>query len=117
MFELYDFNLSEIDTIIISKFEKGNNFANPLEVNYTSVSESSGSGYYIAYLETINADYDFFISIPGASRTYTMMDFKTKKEKCNSCFPYSPKSNYYKIISEYKLNGQTESKTIIKIYK
>ena len=116
-FELYNFNPQDVDTIIVSKFEKGSNFTNPIDITTTSPYKSSGADYYYLYLETVDKDHEYIVKIPGVALTYTLTEFKTSKSKCNDCFPYTPKSEYHTYISEYKLNGQTTKDFPAKIYK
>lgn len=117
IFELHDFSPEDVDTIIISKYEQGSNFTNSIDSSHILAQKPGAVDYYHIYLDMVDKDHEYIIKIPGAALTYSLGDFKTSTDKCNSCFPYTPKSEYYRHISEYQLNGQAARDFTIKIYK
>jgi len=116
-FELYNFNPQDVDTITISKYEKGSNFSILVDFTTTSAYKSNGVDYYYAYLETVDKDHEYIVKIQGVAVTNTITEIKISKSKCNTCFPYTPKREYYTKLSEYRLNGKITKDFPAKIYK
>ena len=111
----YNFDSTDVDTIIISKYSSGSNFSNFIDSNIYSGYKSILDTTYSVFLGTLNVEYDYLIKFPGISENYKITDFKLTRYPCNSCFPYTPKDEYHSSISEFKINGKITNR--LEIYK
>lgn len=96
-----NFLATELDTIVVTSYLKGTNYTVP--VSTFTKDASSGSFYWF----DINFDNDIKISISN-TKYYLLTDFENEKIQCNKCFPYPPKSEFYKRVKSYYVNGKQQ---------
>ncbi|TAE70963.1 MAG: hypothetical protein EAZ85_11180 [Bacteroidetes bacterium] len=112
----YNFSQAETDTVQIISYAKNSNFNT--KVDSLVVGSRAVDDYYAAYTNRgLTADLDYKIKLLSTGQVFTLTDFEIRKEKCNYCFPYSPPSNFYNQLSAYRINGQKQTDSQIKIYK
>lgn len=115
--DFYNFTQAELDTVAIIGYTKSTNFAELID---SSVWHISGTGEYSFTVYTdkpINTDLDYKIKLISTGQVFTLTGFEIKKEGCNGCFPYRPKSEYYNKLKRYYINGQEQTGIPIRIYK
>ncbi|MBI5541061.1 MAG: hypothetical protein HY951_13430 [Bacteroidia bacterium] len=116
---LYDiafrnFNQNELDTIIIYSYSKNSNFT-VLVDSFITNGELNNSGYCYVYTKKSIPDFDFKIILSNSGQIFNITDVNIEEKGCNTCFPYRPRSDYYQVISNYKINGQTNYHSTVEI--
>jgi hypothetical protein len=115
--KLYNFSREEADSIIVYKYEKGNNFVTALDSTYLSSSLSNDNQFYSVYSNIENSNFDYLIKIKGFTMAYRITDLRTEKSKCNRCGPFTRKSDYFTVLADYRVNGQLKNDFVIEVYK
>ncbi len=112
----YNFDESELDTLFLYSYSKNTNFS--LLIDSVEVEGLVTSDHFVAYLRhAIDTDLDYRIKLVSTGLVYTITGFEVEKKGCNTCFPYRPKSDLYKIVKSYYLNGEKQEGNKINIYK
>jgi hypothetical protein len=114
--KLYNFRMEQVDSIIVYKYEKGNNFISALDSTYLSAVLSNDNEFYVAYSNIENPGFDYLIKIKGFTKEYRITDLRTVKSKCKSCGPFTSKRNYFTVLEDYQLNGQLRNDFVIEVY-
>jgi hypothetical protein len=115
--KLYNFRMDQVDSIIVYKYEKGNNFISALDSTYLSAVLSNDKEFYVAYSNIENPSFDYLVKIKGLTKEYRVTDMRTVRSKCKSCGPFTSKRNYFTILADYQLNGQLKDDFVIEVYK
>lgn len=112
----YNFLEDELDTIAIVSYLNASDSSTKID---STVTQAYLAGdYYIVRLNSqINTNLDYLIKLPSTGQKYTLTEFRVERVGCNTCFPYRPKSDFFNILKEYQINGQTQPGQQIKIYK
>jgi hypothetical protein len=113
----YDFDKKEIDTVIVYQYEKDSHFVTLQSTTIFTSYRSYDSTYYYVQLENVDSDHDYIVNVPDAGLNYTLSELATKRTKCNSCIPFTPRHEYLRVLFEYRLNGQLYSAFPLKLYK
>jgi hypothetical protein len=100
-----DFQLSEIDTIEIRKYERNSNYNVFLDsiIYYDNDIYGSPDYFYELIPGNLSIDFDYIIILNSTNQEYSISDFKTDKIKCDKGFLCS--YDYNTIVS-YKINEQ-----------
>ena len=114
--DFYNFSQADLDNVTIISYVKNTNFGTFAE---SEIAQASLSGDHFAVYThyNIGPSYDYKININSTGQVFTLTGFEIRKQDCNSCFPYTPDSDFYNTISAYLINGQKQSGNQIKIYK
>jgi hypothetical protein len=115
--QMYNFQAPEVDSIIVYRYVKGNNFIAPSDSSFVSSSLSGDGTLFSIWLGIDNPDFDYLIKIKGFQNEYRITDVRTEKRKCNTCVPFTPKRTYYLTLVDYQLNGQLKDDFVIEVYK
>jgi hypothetical protein len=114
--EFYNFNKTDLEAVKIFVYEKNTGYSVLLD-SVTTQAEYY-TDHHTAYSNrAFNKDNDYKIINLKTNDTYLVNDFVTKREKCNSCFPFNPDSDKYDVVVGYSVNGVKQSGSQIKIYK
>ena len=111
-----NFPNSELDTITIQRFSKNSNFATVME-NTTVVTSnfSIGSNFQQIQLPVrLTVAYDYKVQLQSTGQSFTISDFATKKESCNTGFMCN---DSYNALESYSLNGKSRHTYQIEIDK
>jgi hypothetical protein len=115
---LVNFTAADVDSVIVEVFENGSNLSVRIDSSLTSASPNSGNNSFTLIVnEGFDVNHAYKITFPGISKSYVLSDLETKKEACNSCFPYHPKSDYYSALNSYNFNGQRQTGATLQISK
>ena len=111
-----NFPNSELDTITIQRFSKNSNFATVME-NTTVVTSnfSIGSNFQQIQLPVrLTVAYDYKVQLQSTGQSFTISDFSTKKQSCNTGFMCN---DSYNALESYSLNGKSRHTYQIEIDK
>ena len=111
-----NFQNSELDTITIQRFPRNNNYVGVLEEVdvVTSVFSEESNFQRIQLPVKMTADYDYKVKLISTGAVYTISDFVTKKEDCNTGFMCNDSFN---ALESYMVNGNKMSTYQIAISK
>jgi len=110
------FPTSELDTIIIQRFSKNSNFATVIE-NTTIVTSNFSAGSNFQHIQLpvrLVVDYDYKLQLKSTGENFTISDFVTKKESCNTGFMCN---DSYNSLESYLINGKLKSTYQLEISK
>lgn len=106
MIYFYDFAASDVDTVLVEKFEKGNGFKNVVDTQEL-VSQYTGGNPGMALLsENISVSYDYRITLASTGQTFTLSGFLVKEEDCGRGFLCN---NRFNALKSYAVNGVVQS--------
>ena len=100
-----NFANSELDTITIQRFSKNSNFAAVLE-NITVITSNFSIGSNSQQIQLpvrLTVAYDYKVQLQSTGQNFTISDFATKKESCNTGFMCN---DSYNALVSYSLNGK-----------
>ncbi|MDF2454283.1 MAG: hypothetical protein K0R51_276 [Cytophagaceae bacterium] len=115
--ELKGFSFSEVDTVVVSRYEKNSGFVHLIDstVAWTSLNNDGSSTLYTEGQIDINKDYKIYF--PGIDQSYTLTDFQMGRKACNSCAPFGRESDFYDVLEGYRINGVTHRMNTVFINK
>ncbi|MBS1588323.1 MAG: hypothetical protein JST52_01790 [Bacteroidetes bacterium] len=114
--EFYNFSQADLDTIALISYAKNSNFTAAIDSSITQANKTGD--YYTVYTkDKINTTHDYKIKLLSTGKVFTLTGFEIEKRGCNTCFPYRPESDYYNILGAYRINGQRQTGSHIKIYR
>lgn len=107
---------SELDTITIQRFSKNSNFAAVMEETTVITSNfSQGSDFQQIQLpERLTIDYDYKVQLNSTGENFTISDFISQKEDCNTGFMCN---DSYNALKSYLVNGNLMNSYQIEISK
>ncbi|MCE7043180.1 hypothetical protein [Dyadobacter sp. CY312] len=107
---------SELDTITIQRFSKNSNFATVMEdITVVTSNFSEGSDFqHIQLPVRLTIDYDYIVKLNSTGENFTISDFVSKKEDCNTGFMCN---DSYNALKSYLVNGNLMSTYQIEISK
>jgi len=84
------FDSTDVDTIIIRKFEKGNNFTHLVDTSqwdrnnvvFARQNDTLQLVIYVGYIR-LKSNYDYKVIIPAINRTFAITDLNEPKEEGN----------------------------------
>jgi hypothetical protein len=102
------FSNSDLDTILIQRFNRNSNFANPVEDILVITSNFSvGSNFQRIQLPVkLTIDFDYKVALTSTGEHFTISDFISKEESCNTGFMCN---DAYNSLESYSVNGETMS--------
>lgn len=111
--QLKNFLADEVDSISVEIFKSGSNFTDRIDSSFT---QPIGCGAntincLISVKENIHLDHEYKVTIHSINQSYTLTDFKTRKEECNC------PSDKVNVIESYSLNGEKQSNLPLAISK
>lgn len=111
-----NFPTSELDTITIQRFSKNSNFTNAIEDIVVITSNfSDGSDLQRIQLPVrLTIDYDYKVQLNSTGDDFTISDFVSKKESCNTGFMCN---DSYNSLESYSVNGNLVSTYQLEISK
>jgi hypothetical protein len=115
---MYNFKMNEVDSIVVYKYEKGNNFIKALDTTYLSATLSSDNEFYSAYSNIQDPNFIYLIKIKGFTKEYRITNLRMTKSKCNSgCGLFTSKRDDFIVLADYQLNGELKDDFVIEVYK
>jgi hypothetical protein len=110
-----NFSNSDLDTISLQRFSKNSNFMNVLEEVVVITSNfSQWTNYQRIQLPVkLTIDYDYRVQLNTGER-FTISDFVSKKETCNTGFMCN---DTYNALKSYSVNGQQNGGIQLQISK
>lgn len=111
-----NFTNSELDTITIQRFSKNSNFATVLEdITVITSNFSEGSNFqHIQLPVRLTIDYDYKVQLNSTGDNFTISDFVSKKESCNTGFMCN---DSYNSLESYLVNGNLMNTYQVEISK
>jgi hypothetical protein len=116
---LINFAATDVDSIAIEIFESSSNFTNRIDSSFTEARGKTigDTDLFIFMPELISKSHDYRITLISTGQVYKVTGFETRKEACNSCFPYNPPSDYFDVLDSYSVDGQKQNSQVLVITK
>jgi len=114
--EFSGFELADLDTVVIKKYEKGSNFTrfvDSVEI-FTDLLFIQQQGNRLHLTEKVDPRYAYMVHLKSIGTSYTLSAFESKRRGCNDgffCF------DSYEELSSYNVNGQKMQANFLKINK
>jgi hypothetical protein len=115
--KLTGFTKQETAEILVSSYVQGEGFLNLVDCATTSASSHSGNdnGELIIFVPVnINSKLDYIIRFKTNGLVYKISSINTTMKKCNTCFLTE---DNYQVMTNYKINGQQQSKSYFELEK
>jgi hypothetical protein len=115
--KLTGFTKQETGKILISSYVQGEGFLNLVDSASTSAESNSGIDdreLNIFVPINFNSKLDYIIRFKADGLVYKISDINTTMRKCNTCFLTE---DNYQVMTNYKLNGQQQSKSYFELEK
>lgn len=93
--KLQDFSLAELESVTL--VNANNNY-----ILNTYIDIQDENGFFLRLNEAFYIGNNYILSIDSGNLSYTLSDFKTSKEKCNTGFMCR---DYIEHLESYKVNG------------
>src|SRR5215203_597728 len=106
---LENFTSDELDSIALETFQVGSGFTNRIDSILKQGHLTSGNFANLYLTRNFSKSHEYKITILSTGQVYTLTNFETKKEACNSCFPFHPSDDYYNDLVSYDINGQKQN--------
>jgi len=112
----YGFSQQDLDSIVIKKYNKNTNFQHILDSVFIEPEHFiSNNEYEMLYLtDNFVIDYDYEVELLSTGQVYAFTDFTVEKKKCNKgflCF------DYFESLESYKVNGEKQTDSYLRINK
>lgn len=95
----------EMDTILLYIYKGNAGLSTPNDSMsvYADPYDDSTASVYIPI--GLDAGHEFRLDISSTAKSYLLTGLEFEKRGCNSCFPYTPESDYYDVLNSYMVNG------------
>lgn len=101
---LINYNINEIDSIILSKSRDNEILFDDKVYNKQHIKQNNDYLYIELPIEYFDLEYDYTVHIMNTDKFYTLKDFKFKDKQCNvGLFCYE----YYKMLGSFKIDNIT----------
>ncbi|REA57412.1 hypothetical protein DSL64_23960 [Dyadobacter luteus] len=98
-----NFANSDLDTIVIQRFNKGANATNPVDSVTVVTSNFSPGTYQLILLPTrLTVEQNYVVKLISTGERYAISDFVVTKQECNTGFMCN---DSYNSLESYTLNG------------
>lgn len=110
----HGFNLSDVDTVYVTGYRMGSNFAEVIQPQFADTVIPDGDKYLLANTSAATGmelglidTAEWKVYIPSVNKTLLINNYGYSTFKCNACFPVSPPSNKIHSLSTCSVNGVT----------
>ena len=115
--KLTGFTKQETEEILVSSYVQGEGFLNLVDSASTSARSRSGNddGELIIFVPIdFSSKLDYIIRFKTDGLVYKINGINTTMKKCNTCFLTE---DNYQVMTNYKINGQQQSKSYFELEK